>query len=66
MVIKIIERALKTRERDLGGYIVITYAVAEARKDFFAKNTTKAEADALKMLSKMTENVEEPMEMEMR
>ena len=60
------EGALKTREGVLGVNIVITYAVAEVRKDFFTKNTTKAEADALKMLSKMTENVEEPMEMEMR
>ena len=63
------EGALNTREGALGGDIVITYAVAEVPKEnskLFAKNITKAEADVLKMLSKMTEKVEEPMETEMR
>ena len=60
--------ALNTREGELGGDTVITYAVAEVPKEnsnFFVKNMTEAEADALNILSKTTEEVKEPMEMEM-
>ena len=69
MVIQNIERALKTREGDLGGYIVITYAVAEVAKinsKKFVKNMIEAEEDALNILSKEIEKVKDPMEIEMR
>ena len=52
-----------------GGDPVITYAVAEVAKENSKKsekNMTEAEADALKMLSKMTEAAEAPMPTEMR
>ena len=62
------EGALKTREGELGGDIVVTYAVAEVPKENSkkcTKNMAEAEADALNILSKMTEEVEDPMEMDM-
>ena len=42
--------------------------MSEVPKEFvfvFVKKTTEAEADVLNMLSKTTEKVEDPMEMEM-
>ena len=63
------EGALKKREGALGCEIVITYSVAEVPKEnkkMFAKNMTEAEDDALKMLSKTTENVENTIAMDMR
>ena len=57
-------RALKKIKGELGGEIIIAYTVAEVAKDNSkksAKKITEAEADALKMLSKMTEAAEAPM-----
>ena len=58
-----------TEGRGEGGEIVIKYAVAEVAKEnsqYSEKNMTEAEADALKMLSKLTEAAETPMRTEMR
>ena len=63
------EGALMMREGDLGGDIVIPYAVAEVEKENpkkAAKHMTEAEAEALKMLSKTTEAAEETMPTETR
>ena len=60
------EGALKTREGELGGDIFVTYAVAEVPKENskkFAKNMTEAEANALNILPKMTDKVEDNMAM---
>ena len=57
------------REGELGGNIVIPYAVEDVAKENSkkaAKNMTETEADALKMISNTTEAAEAPMQTETR